>query len=110
LSPTTRDVLLDECLDWRLARDLKPHRVSTVAKAGWSGLKNGVLLRHAAAEFDVFVTVDRNLSFQQKLIDFDIAVLVLQAPSNRLSALLPLAPKLVSAIATAKPGHVVFIH
>jgi hypothetical protein len=63
-----------------------------VAKAGWPGVKNGRLLRHAEGEFDVLIIVDRNFSFQQRLIDFNLAVIVLKAPSNRLQDLLPLVP------------------
>lgn len=71
---------------------------------GWATIKNGELLALAAAEFDVFVTVDRNLSFQQNLISRNIAVLVLRAPTNRLADLRPLIPELLTAIPIAKPG------
>jgi hypothetical protein len=57
-------VLLDECIDWRLARDIAGHDVKTTRQMGWVALKNGELLKLAAEQFDVFVTVDRNLSFQ----------------------------------------------
>jgi hypothetical protein len=56
---------------------------------GWAGVKNGQLLALAEAEFDAFITVDRNLSFEQNLQQFNIAVIVLQAPSNRLADLKP---------------------
>jgi hypothetical protein len=56
-------LLLDECVDRRLARDIVGHEVSTVGDLGWAGVKNGALLARAAGQFDVFVTVDRNLSF-----------------------------------------------
>jgi hypothetical protein len=59
-------VLLDECVDWRLARDIVGHDVKTARQMGWATIKNGELLALAANHFDVFVTVDRNLSFQQK--------------------------------------------
>ena len=58
-------ILLDECIDRRLAKDIQGHEVLTVPQAGWAGIKNGELLRLAQAQFDVFVTVDQNLSFQQ---------------------------------------------
>jgi uncharacterized protein DUF5615 len=60
-------ILLDECVDWRLARDLVGHDVKTARQMQWTAIKNGELLALAPAEFDVFVTVDRNLSFQQNL-------------------------------------------
>ena len=67
-------ILLDECIDRRLVRDLVGHEVKTAPQMGWSGVKNGQLLALAAVEFDVFITVDRNLSFQQNLPKFDSAV------------------------------------
>ena len=109
MSHPTRKVLLDECVDGRLARHLKPFSVTIVSKAGWSGVKNGRLLRLAQSEFDVFVTVDRNLSFQQNLIDLDLAVIVLCAMTNRLDDLLPLVPQIVELIPVIQSGHVVAI-
>jgi len=102
-------LLLDECIDRRLARDLAGHEVRTVPQMGWAGIKNGALLTRAEKEFDVFVTVDRNLSFQQNLPKFDIAVLVLHASSNRLADLRPLAPKILiilPALTKGQAGHV----
>jgi hypothetical protein len=97
-------ILLDECVDWRLSRDIIGHDVKTARQMGWSTIKNGELLALAAQQFDVFITVDRNLSFQQNLGSFSIAVVVLQAPTNRLTDLRLLIPDLLSAIETAKPG------
>jgi hypothetical protein len=70
------------------------------------GITNGQLLNRAAAEFDVFVTVDRNLPFQQHLPKFDIAVILLRAKTNRVVDLVALVPELVSIIPTAKTGVV----
>ena len=78
-------VFVDECVDWRLARDIVGHEVRSAREMGWSTIKNGELLALAAREFEAFVTVDRNLSFQQNLPAFAIAVIVLRAPSNRLA-------------------------
>ena len=75
-------LLLDECIDRTFARELVDHEMKTVPQRGWAGVKNNQLLGLAEAEFDVFITVDRNLSFPQNLPQFDIAVIVLQAPSN----------------------------
>ena len=104
-----RKVLLDECVDRGLAAEITEHDVRTVPEAGWASLKNGELLGQAQAEYDVFVTTDRNLMFQQNLPKFDIAVLVLSAPSNRLRDLLPLVEKLTQAIPSAKPGSPVIL-
>ena len=98
-------LLLDECIDRRLAEDLEGHDVKTVPQMGWAGIKNGELLILAEQEFDVFITVDRNLSFQQNLPKFNIAVLILHASSNRLADLKPLAPKTLSTLPTLAKGE-----
>ncbi len=97
-------IFLDECVDWRLARDIVGHDVKTARQMGWTTIKNGELLSLAAKSFDVFVTVDRNLSFQQNLPALSIAVVVLQAKSNRLADLRPLTAQLMAAIEFAGPG------
>lgn len=76
----------------------------TVPQMGWATIKNGELLVLAEKEFDVFITVDRNLSFQQNLNKFNIAVLVLRAQSNRLADLKPLAPKILSMLPMLTKG------
>ncbi|OFZ90559.1 MAG: hypothetical protein A2V78_13335 [Betaproteobacteria bacterium RBG_16_64_18] len=102
-------VLVDECIDWRLMREIVGHEVKTARQMGWSTIKNGELLTLAEKEFQVFVTVDRNLSFQQNVPSFAIAVIVLRAKSNRLSDLQPLVPELLESIPTAKPGTVTYV-
>jgi len=77
-------ILLDECVPKRLGRFLSGHEVMTTPEAGWAGIRNGDLLRHAAEEFEVFVTVDRNLSFQQNLTNLPLPVIVLHSRSNKL--------------------------
>lgn len=99
-------ILLDECIDRRILREIEGHEVVTVPQAGWAGIKNGELLTRAQARFDIFVTVDRNLSFQQNIPQFTIAVIVLQASTNRLQDLRPLIPKLLQTISTAQKGAV----
>jgi hypothetical protein len=89
-----------------LAASLCIFEVRTVADQGWVGISNGQLLSRAAAEFDVFVTVDRNLPFQQHLPNFDIAVILLRAKTNRIAELVALVPELVSVIPNAKSGVV----
>lgn len=87
-------LLLDECVPARLRRALPSHQVSTVVSEGWSGIKNGKLLALAAASFDAFITVDKNLPYQQNTAALPIAVVVLDAVSNELQHLLPLLPAL----------------
>ncbi len=77
-------VLLDECVPRKLRRELEDHEVFTVTEHGWSGIKNGNLLALAAPEFDVFLTVDQNLKYQQNLKNFNIAIILLTARNNRL--------------------------
>jgi hypothetical protein len=102
-------VFLDECVDWRLARDILGHDVRTARQMGWTTLKNGDLLTLASEHFDVFVTVDRNLTFQQNLPSYAIAVLVLRAKTSRLADLRPLVPMLLAALETARPGVAEFV-
>ena len=102
-------ILLDECIDRRFAREIIGYDVKTVPQMGWAGVKNGKLLVLAVEEFDIFVTVDRNLSFQQNIPQFDIAIVVLQAPSNSLAALKPLAFKLLAVLESVSKGQVTIV-
>jgi predicted nuclease of predicted toxin-antitoxin system len=97
-------VFLDECVDWRLAREIIGHEVMTARQMGWTSIKNGELLALASQQFDVFVTVDRNLSFQQNLTMLNIAIVVLQAQRNRIAELKVLIPSLLEAISLTRPG------
>jgi len=99
-------ILLDECIDRRFAREIEEHEVFTVPQMGWAGIKNGELLSRAQAQFDTFITVDRNLAFQLNVPQFTIAVIVLQAPTNRLKDLRPLLPILLQTLPTASKGRV----
>ncbi|MGI9037004.1 MAG: DUF5615 family PIN-like protein [Pyrinomonadaceae bacterium] len=76
------EILLDECLDRRFARNLADFEVKTVPQMGWAGVKNSDLMKLAEAKFDVFITVDRNLSSQQNLPKYEIAVLIIRCKSN----------------------------
>ena len=102
-------VLLDECVDSRLAPHLGALDVRTVAEQGWGGITNGKLLALAAAEFDVFITVDRNLSFQQHLPKFDIAVVLMIAKTNRVNDLVELVPALLAVLPLAARGAVTHV-
>jgi predicted nuclease of predicted toxin-antitoxin system len=96
-------LLLDESVPARLRRSLAAHEVRTVGEMGWSGTKNGKLLALAAAEFDAFVTVDKNLAHQQNLASLAIAVVLLDAQSVELKALLPLVPAMEQALLSLAP-------
>lgn len=88
-------ILLDEDLPRRLGTLLIGHEYSTVPRSGWTGIKNGELLKLAATKFDAFLTMDQNLEFQQNLNTLPVAVLVIRAPSNRLDELVPLVPAIL---------------
>lgn len=97
-------VLLDECVPRKLRRELAEHEVITVTERGWSGVKNGELLALAEAEFDVFLTVDQNLKYQQNLEAFNIGIILLVARNNRLKGLLPLVSEVKTALEKIAAG------
>lgn len=102
-------VLIDECAPRALKYNLATHghECLTVQEAGWSGKENGELLTLAETEFDVLVTLDTNLRYQQNLAGRRIAIVVIQASSNRLSHISQYFPACVNALRTIKPGDVV---
>lgn len=103
-------VLLDECLPRRLARALEGFEVQTVPEAGWAGTKNGALLGLASTAFDVFVTMDQNLEYQQNLRTDSIGVVVLKCHTNRYEDLLALVPKLTEVLNSGvEAGQVVAV-
>jgi hypothetical protein len=96
-------VLLDESIPVDFAQDLAALNAQTV---GWAGLKNGALLRQAVGQFQVLVTMDKNLQFQQNLAAHAIGVVLIRAHSNRLDDLRPLVPQIVDAVAASEPGKI----
>lgn len=102
-------VLLDECIDRRLAKEFVGYEVKTVPEMGWAGVKNGKLLALAESEFEVFVSVDRNLPFQQNLSQFDLAIVILQSPSNRLADLKSLVPNILAILSVAPKGQATIV-
>ncbi|MCY7307749.1 MAG: hypothetical protein LH632_16735 [Rhodoferax sp.] len=102
-------LLLDECVPARLRRAFPSHEVSTAVAEGWSGIKNGKLLALAAQRFDAFITVDKNLPYQQNTATLPVAVFVLDAVSNELPYLLPLLPALENELGKLVKGSFVLI-
>lgn len=102
-------VLLDECVTRYLLNDLKSHNASMVDVAGLKGLKNGKLLAAATGQFDVLITVDQNLRFQQNLNTLTVAVVLLSAPRSTYKMLQPLVPRLLDVLSKIKPGEVVIV-
>ncbi len=102
-------ILLDECLPKKLKRELAEFDVMTVADCQWKGKKNGQLLRLAEKQFDLFITIDRGIRYQQNLVQFDLAVITLSAPTNRFESLQPLMAEVKRVIHQLSPGKVLQI-
>ena len=100
-------ILLDENLPRKLTGHLVSHTCRTVVECGWSGKKNGELLGLADPQFDVLLTLDKNLPYQQNLDTKRIAVLIVRARSNRIQDLLPVIPECLAALESIKPRQVV---
>jgi hypothetical protein len=92
-----------------LSRDLPGHDVKSVPLIGWAGLKNGVLLAQAAKEFEVLLTMDSHMLHQQKLSKYRIAIIALQARSNRLADTRPLMPRVLARLPDAPRGALTII-
>lgn len=102
-------VLFDEDVPRPLRRDLPGFEIRTVVEAGWSGIRNGELLRRAESAFDVFLTADRNLPFQQNLRHLRVGIVVLAARSTRLDELRPLASSIAEALRTVGAGEIRYV-
>jgi hypothetical protein len=102
-------ILLDECVPRGLKRSLRGHDVRTVPEAGFAGLKNGQLLRRAAAHFDVLITTDKSIQFQQNLAAYPIGFVLLRAFSNDIRDLEPLVPSLLARWNEIVPGKLLVI-
>jgi len=102
-------LLLDECLPRRLENSFAEYEISTVPKMGWAGIKNGQLLRIAQTEFDVLLTHDSSLQYQQELSNYQIAVIAFRAKSNRLEDLLPLVDDAKRALSDIGPGRIIIV-
>ncbi len=98
-------ILLDHNVDWRLKRLLPNHKVRSTKDMGWEQLTNGQLLSRAEQEFDVMITVDRNIKYQQNLNNRQIAVIVLIAAINTRATLAPLMPHVGSLLPNILPGQ-----
>jgi predicted nuclease of predicted toxin-antitoxin system len=102
-------IFLDHCVPKRLLRLLSGHEVKTAYEMGWAAKKNGELLKLVANDFEVFVTVDRNLQHQQNLATSPLRFVVLVAADNRYESLAPLIPQVRAALTKLAPGDVIEI-
>ena len=100
-------IFLDHCTPKRLMRHFPEHEVVTAYKRGWSTLKNGELLNLVETEFDVFLTVDQNIKYQQNLRGRTLRIIVLVASDNQYKTLLPLVPIVKKALEKIAPGELV---
>lgn len=107
---TTKSVLLDHYVPKPLKNFLTAFAVRHTSELRWQELEDDDLLKAAAAQFDVLVTTDQNMRYQQNISQYDIGVIVLVAFSNRLESLLPLIPELSTELQHIKPGELVEIH
>ena len=103
-------ILLDHNLDWRLWEFLQPHEVVTSKRMRCDRYENGELLEVAQTEFDVLLTTDTNLYHQQKVADYDLAVVVLRAYQNSLEALTPLMEPVMTLLERVNPGETHYIY
>lgn len=100
-------ILLDECLNWRLKKEIEGHDIFTVQDMGWSGIVNGELLAKAQeGGFEVFITIDKNLRFQQNLKKYNLIVVIMQTRLNRLEYIRPLIPNLLKGLPQMLEGEV----
>jgi len=102
-------VLLDECVTRYLKRDFVGHEVLTTEEAGFKGLKNGRLLQAAGGQYEVLVTVDQKLQYQQNLKHFTIAIIVLKAKRSTYPMLKPLMPQVLKTLEKIKPCEIVVV-
>ena len=103
-------ILIDECIDERFRISLTGHDCQTARYAGLAGLENGELIKAGEiAGFDVFLTIDQGIEYQQNLKERKIAIVILRAKSSRLSDLLPLVPACLARIESIQPGQIASI-
>jgi predicted nuclease of predicted toxin-antitoxin system len=103
-------ILFDNGVPKKLRRSLPGHHIKTTAECGWETLVNGELLCVAQDEFEVLLSTDSNMKYQQRLPDYDIALIVLRAFNTKLESYLPLVPEVENILTTIQPGEVVYIY
>jgi predicted nuclease of predicted toxin-antitoxin system len=99
-------ILLDANVPKRFLRMLVGHDVKTAQQCGWHEFEDGPLLTAIGDQFDVLVTCDQSLRFQQNLTQINFVIIVLRARTNRIEDLAPLAPSVLTALSVIKPGEV----
>lgn len=103
-------ILLDRSIPDALRAHLAPHEVTLLRERGWARLQNGELLRQAEAEFDVLLTADSNITSQQNIAKYRIALVVLRAFTNEIEKYLPMVPELLAKLDAIKPGEADYLY
>jgi hypothetical protein len=104
-----RLVLLDENLPRKLRREFGEFSVRTVQEEGWTSFRNGELLSRAQHTFDVLLTADRRLQFQQNISKYDIGVVVIITVELRLRRIVAASAAIRAALATVSSGEVLSV-
>ena len=102
-------ILIDECVHVGVKRAFTGHAIKTVTEIGWRSTKDGPLLAFAQDQFDVFITIDRNLERQQNLAKLKMGIIVVRVPSNEITYYEPLFDQLKRAAETARAGQIVYV-
>ena len=102
-------ILLDECVNPRVREAFPEHEVHTVRERGWGGLTNGELIDLAQQNFDICVTVDQNLKYQQSLARLTLGLVVVAVPDNNIKYFRPIFPDLLKAVESVGPGQVIHV-
>jgi predicted nuclease of predicted toxin-antitoxin system len=103
-------ILFDNGVPKKLRRSLPGHHIETTVERGWEALVNGELLRLAQDEFEILLSTDSNMKYQQRLPDYTIALIVLRAFDTKLESYLPLVPEIENVLTTIQAGEVVYIY
>ena len=103
-------VLFDKGVPVRLRRALGELAITTVQELGWDELANRELLTMAQAEYDVLISTDSNIKYQQNLPDYNLALIVLRAFNTKMDSYLPLVPEIKIALQAISPGDVVYLY
>ena len=96
-------ILLDESVPARIGALLVGRAANSVQRMGWAGIKNGRLLALAAADFDILLTADKGIEYQQNISALPIAVLIVLAKSNRMEDIVPAVPANLAVLAEIQP-------
>jgi hypothetical protein len=102
-------ILINECVHVGVKSAFSGHLVKTVTEIGWRSSKDGPLLTKAQDQFDVFVTIDRNLERQRNLAKRKMGIVVVRVPSNEIGYREPLFEQLKAAAETVGPGQVIYV-